>query len=319
MVCLMPADLFTPVHSSSEQPPSLLVQPTVSVSCSVNQSRVTFTPTDCPPPILPLISQSPSQPQLTCIMTTPHRPLTCFTTTPHHPPTCVRTTAHHPPTCVVTTPHRPLSCVVTTPHRPLSCVVTTPHRPLSCVVTTAHHPPICVTTMPHHLSVTLPQVIPSSITALFGQSQVPCLLPTHSQPVSTYLPITLPPLGYQTSVSVMDVSHQPSPVSTSNVQHLWNETLPLEQKFTVLSQLFCKAMQEKHNIKVPSDFLELAAAGMVHLLDCNRANVIYLLARALGSMRADESDSLLPAKRMPMGLIEHTINFFNAEHVNEVS
>ncbi|XP_065905627.1 uncharacterized protein [Dysidea avara] len=35
-------------------------------------------------------------------------------------------------------------------------------------------------------------------------------------------------------------------------------------------------------------------------------------------MRADESDSLLPAKHMPMGLIEHTINFFNAEHVNEL-
>jgi len=77
-------------------------------------------------------------------------------------------------------------------------------------------------------------------------------------------------------------------------------------------------MQEKYNIKVSSDFLKLAAAAMVHLQDCNRANIIYLLAQVLRSTRADGSDSLLPARRMPMGLIEHTINFFNAKHVNEV-
>ena len=42
------------------------------------------------------------------------------------------------------------------------------------------------------------------------------------------------------------------------------------------------------------------------------------MSQALGTMRPDLSDSLLPAKRMPMGLIEHSVNFFTAEHVNEV-
>ena len=78
-------------------------------------------------------------------------------------------------------------------------------------------------------------------------------------------------------------------------------------------------MEEKHNIKVPTDFLELTAAGMVHLLHCNQSNITFVLARTIGCMRADESDSLLPAKCMLMGLIEHTVNFFNADHVNEVS
>ena len=108
-------------------------------------------------------------------------------------------------------------------------------------------------------------------------------------------------------------------VPTSNAQQLWNDTLPAEQKLLILSQLFSAVMEEKHNIKVPTDFLQLTAAGKVHLLQCNRSNVIYLLAQAIGCTRADESDSLLLAKRMPMGLIEHTVNFFIAEHVNEVS
>jgi len=79
-------------------------------------------------------------------------------------------------------------------------------------------------------------------------------------------------------MSMSNTSNQPLLVSTSNTQHLWNETLPLDQKFTILSQLFTEVMEEKHNIKVPIDFLKLTAAGMVNLLHCNRGNVIYLLA-----------------------------------------
>ena len=65
------------------------------------------------------------------------------------------------------------------------------------------------------------------------------------------------------------------------------------------------------SVNVPDDFLELAAAVMQHLKSCGRANVVYYnLATAIGTMREDLSDSLLPAKRMPMGLIEHCVNFF---------
>ena len=64
--------------------------------------------------------------------------------------------------------------------------------------------------------------------------------------------------------------------------------------------------------------LKLAAEGMKHLDQSKCTNVIYFLAWALGTMRDNKSDSLLPAKRMPMGLIEHSVNFFNADHINEV-
>ena len=40
--------------------------------------------------------------------------------------------------------------------------------------------------------------------------------------------------------------------------------------------------------------------------------VCYSLVKALGTMRPDNSDSLMPVKHMPMGLIEYTVNFFTA-------
>lgn len=68
-------------------------------------------------------------------------------------------------------------------------------------------------------------------------------------------------------------------------------------------------------MNLPGDFLELAVAAMQHLKSCGRANVLYNFAKVIGTMREDKSDSLLPAKRMPMGLIEHCVNFFASTHV----
>lgn len=69
---------------------------------------------------------------------------------------------------------------------------------------------------------------------------------------------------------------------------------------------------------MPEDFLELVATAVHHTHKCRRTNVIYNLAKALGTMRVDGSDSLLPAKRMPMGLVEYTAAFFAASSINKV-
>ena len=37
-----------------------------------------------------------------------------------------------------------------------------------------------------------------------------------------------------------------------------------------------------------------------------------VLVKCLGTMRPDGSDSLLPAKHMPFGLIQHCVNFFSS-------
>ena len=53
-----------------------------------------------------------------------------------------------------------------------------------------------------------------------------------------------------------------------------------------------------------------------HLKSCGRSNVLYNMAKAIGTMREDQGDSLLPAKRMPMGLIEHCVNLSPMVGVN---
>ena len=97
------------------------------------------------------------------------------------------------------------------------------------------------------------------------------------------------------------------------------QLLPTKQQCAVLSQMFVMFLKQNTSIrKVPSDFLELTVQGMIHLQTCGRSNIIYLLAKALGTMRPDQSDSLLPAKRMPMGLVEYIIMFFNAKSTPQV-
>ena len=92
------------------------------------------------------------------------------------------------------------------------------------------------------------------------------------------------------------------------------EQLDVHDQFELLSKLFVRV--SAHD--VPSDFLRLAAMGMLNLRSAGRYNVIYLLAKAVGTMRVDDSDTLLPVKRMPMGLIEYVISFFTASSVQKV-
>jgi len=94
--------------------------------------------------------------------------------------------------------------------------------------------------------------------------------------------------------------------------------LKLDEQFKVLTKLFCGLLQMKSTCECPDDFLELSVNAMAHLHTCGRSNVVYLLSQALGTMRPDSSDSLLPAKRMPMGLIEYTVRFYTSQHINEV-
>lgn len=88
--------------------------------------------------------------------------------------------------------------------------------------------------------------------------------------------------------------------------------LSSDDKLMVLSALFADVGS------FPSDFLYLAVQAMDHLKASGRSNVLYSLAKALGTMRPDGSDSLMPAKVMPMGLIEYTVNFFIATSVQKV-
>lgn len=80
----------------------------------------------------------------------------------------------------------------------------------------------------------------------------------------------------------------------------------------VVSQLFSKCLEEKGVDSMPEDFLDLVASGLNNLHQSRRSNILYSLAKGIGTLRGDGSDTLFPLKRMPAGLIEYAINFFVA-------
>lgn len=93
---------------------------------------------------------------------------------------------------------------------------------------------------------------------------------------------------------------------------------PVEQ-LSFLSDMLTLYLQQNTQLRVPpSDFIHLAIQGMERLHKAGRMNVIYLIVKALGTTRPDGSDSLLPTSRMPMGLVEHIVNFFTATSVQQV-
>lgn len=89
------------------------------------------------------------------------------------------------------------------------------------------------------------------------------------------------------------------------------EKIPADQQLQVVSTIFHQLAESDYGVQIGSDFLPLVLRASKHLHDCGRSNILYGLATAIGTLRIDGSDSRLPAKRMPMGLLEYTVNFFN--------
>ena len=86
-----------------------------------------------------------------------------------------------------------------------------------------------------------------------------------------------------------------------------------------MNEMFCSHAFTHYRMKLPNDFLTLSLKGMNHLSEAKRMNVLYELARGLGIMRPDGTDSLFPTSRMPMGMLQFMVGFFNASPGRNVS
>lgn len=85
-----------------------------------------------------------------------------------------------------------------------------------------------------------------------------------------------------------------------------------DELIRVISSLFQQYALTKYDVHVPADFLQLSLIAIRHLNQCGRSNVVYGVAKAIGTMRPDGSDSRLPARRMPMGMLEYMVKFYNS-------
>ena len=127
---------------------------------------------------------------------------------------------------------------------------------------------------------------------------------------------SLSPIPTDILLSPMDFSLTcPTPYSVARACQEILQPLESRDQLTVLSMLLSTVAAEED---VPSDFLHLAICAMKNLRSAGRSNSLYFLAEGLGTIRKDGSDSLFPAKRMPMELIEYAAKFFTSTSVQQV-
>ena len=89
-----------------------------------------------------------------------------------------------------------------------------------------------------------------------------------------------------------------------------------------MQNFFCQYMylELSHNFEpfIPVDFLELCCKG-INVLYQNgneNENIIYYLAKGLGTPRRDGSGPIFPIDRMPFGLISYNICYFALDKIN---
>ena len=115
----------------------------------------------------------------------------------------------------------------------------------------------------------------------------------------------------------MNSGVQTNSIDSCTVMYMFSQ-LPAELQLTVLSELFSSYLSKMFSLTVPEDFLFYATNAMLRLSDGGRTNVLYNLAKGIGTLRPDKKDSRFPIKQMPMGLVEYIAQFFAVDNLQQV-
>ena len=129
------------------------------------------------------------------------------------------------------------------------------------------------------------RTVPSTSLSTVSNSWSCAPPPQSSQSSQCDLSITV---GHVLSKLSSDGDLKPDPVEVEKICQEQLQILSSDQQCKVLSKLFSIfVMRNTDNGCLPGDFLELCVHAMTHLKHCHRSNIIYLLAKALGTMRSD--------------------------------
>ena len=92
-----------------------------------------------------------------------------------------------------------------------------------------------------------------------------------------------------------------------------------EEQITLVNELLISHASQHYNLALPADYLQLSLNALKHLENVGCCNVLFELAKGLGTMRLDGYDSLFPISRMPMGLLHYMVCFFTNDPGRNVS
>lgn len=124
---------------------------------------------------------------------------------------------------------------------------------------------------------------------------------------------------YQQASSAETQTYQPaSSTEKSSQTTSLAKSLDPSQELQIIADMFKTYAAIHYGLIVPVDFLQLYLNASVHLKKCQRSDVVYHLVKGVAQMRPDGTDSRFPAKKMPMGLLEYMVKFFNSDNLKQV-
>lgn len=97
------------------------------------------------------------------------------------------------------------------------------------------------------------------------------------------------------------------------------QSLVAEDQLGVLSELLADHATTFYEVTVPDVFLQLSLMSMKHLDSSGKMNVLYELAKGLGTLRPNSSEPVFPMSRMPFGLLQYMVTFFTCKPGQHVS
>ncbi len=97
------------------------------------------------------------------------------------------------------------------------------------------------------------------------------------------------------------------------------QKMDLNDAEEVANMAFYQLALKKDISSYPSNFAEIASNAMVILQEHNKPNIVYNLAKCLGTYRPGTTATIMPINRMPFGLLEYQIQFFSCTNTSQVA
>ena len=98
----------------------------------------------------------------------------------------------------------------------------------------------------------------------------------------------------------------------------WFKNASLKNSVLLLNKCFDICSKKIEITTNVSNFPQLSLSEMKKLQDLDKSNTVYNLSKVISESRPDGSNSLMPLKRMPFGMIQFTVDFFASTNVNQV-
>lgn len=99
----------------------------------------------------------------------------------------------------------------------------------------------------------------------------------------------------------------------------WFKNASVQDCILVLNKCFDISSKKMGITTNVLNFPQLSLYAMKKLQDLDKSNTVYNLSKVISESRPDGSDSLMPLRRMPFGMIQFIVDFFASTNVMQVT